>query len=235
VRVVLLAAGRGTRLKQVTASIPKILVPLHNGTSLLERQLDYLLTEGVDEVTINVCHFADQVLETLRRRRRGPRVVVSREEELTGTAGALVRLPVPLRETTIVLYGDVVTDVRLSGLLDSHRRSGAMATLVYHVGHGKEKGVLDVAPDGRVLRFLEKPSSPPAEACVSAGICVVEPRLLEYVTEIPSDLGADVWPRALAAGEHLNAVRTRSYVCDVGTLAGLARARADLARGVFGW
>ena len=222
-KAVLLAAGLGTRMRGAFGDVPKILAPL-GGRTLLDRQLDYLAEQGIDEVAINLHHHADAVVEHLGRGTPLP-VRVSIEEEPLGTAGALVPLAPFLDEPFALLYGDVVTDLSLAGLWSRH--SGVATLACYRSGELEGKGVVEVDPDGRVTAFVEKgPAS--GEGLVNAGIHALDPAILDHVRPPFADFGHDVWPAALAAGAEITAVSVRAYVKDVGTPEALAEAERDL-------
>jgi NDP-sugar pyrophosphorylase family protein len=222
-KAVLLAAGLGTRMRGAFGDVPKILVPF-GGRTLLDRQLDYLAAQGVDEVAVNLHHRADAVVERLRRGTPVP-VRVSVEEELLGTAGALVPLAPFLDEPFVLLYGDVVTDLRLAGLRARH--SGLATLACYRSAELEGKGVVEADQHGRVTAFVEK--GPAAgEGLVNAGIHVLDPAVLGHIRPPFADFGHDVWPAALAAGAGITAVPVDAYVKDVGTPEALAEAERDL-------
>jgi mannose-1-phosphate guanylyltransferase len=220
-RAVLLAAGLGTRMRGAFRDAPKILAPF-GGRTLLDHQLDYLAAQGVDEVAVNLHHHADAVVEHLGRGTPVP-VRISVEEELLGTAGALVPLTPFLDEPFVVLYGDVVTDLELSTL----RLDGVATLACYPSRELEDKGVLEVDPDGRVTAFAEKESTA-GEGLVNAGVYLLAPEILGFVGDPPSDFGHDVFPRAIAAGAGITAQQIDAYLKDVGTPEALAEAARDL-------
>jgi NDP-sugar pyrophosphorylase family protein len=217
-KALLLAAGLGTRMRGAFGDVPKILTPF-GGRTLLDHQLDYLAGQGVTEVAVNLHHRADLVLAHLEG--RGVRTSV--EDELLGTAGALLPLADFLDEPFFLLYGDVVTDLAL----DSLRLRGIATLACYRSTDLEGKGVLDVDDDLRVTRFVEKGVGR-AEGLVNAGIHVLDPVILDHVPSPPADFGHDVWPRALAAGALVTAAPTGAYVRDVGTPEALAEVERDL-------
>jgi NDP-sugar pyrophosphorylase family protein len=229
-KAVLLGAGKGTRLAPLTDSIPKILAPLGN-RPLLDHQLDYLAANGVSEVAVNVHHHADQLLAALERHTPPPATRASYEPELLGTAGALLPLRDFLTEPFLVVYGDVVTDADLGALMARHRELDGIATLAYYRSDDTAgKGLLELAPDGRVTAFVEKPSDA-RTGCVNAGLYALDPAILDLVGPAPSDFGHDVWPRALAAGHRLYGHELSAYLRDVGSPDALAAADAELVEG----
>jgi len=233
-KAVLLGAGRGTRLAPTTGDIPKILAPLA-GEPLLAHQLRYLARAGVDEVMLNVHHRAEQVLAFLDEFDAPLDVLVSREEELLGTAGALLPMRHFLDQPFVLQYGDVVTNVDLQALLDSHRDLGGLATLAYYdTDETREKGLLELDADGRVVGFVEKPEHDVPGGHVNAGIHALDPGILEFVPPL-GDFGFDVWPRVAAAGRPIYGHRVDAYVCDVGSGETLLRVENDLVHGALAW
>jgi mannose-1-phosphate guanylyltransferase len=222
-KAVLLAAGLGTRMRGALGDVPKILAPF-GARALLDHQLDYLAGEGIDEVAVNLHHHADAVLEHLGRGTPVP-VRVSVEETLLGTAGALLPLAPFLDEPFVLLYGDVVTDLRLGDLLERH--SGLATLACYRSAELEGKGVLEVDAEQRVTSFVEKDAAG-GEGLVNAGIHVLDPAVLGHIRPPFADFGHDVWPTALAAGAEITAVPVDAYVEDVGTPEALAEAERDL-------
>jgi mannose-1-phosphate guanylyltransferase len=233
-KAVLLGAGRGTRLASVTRDVPKILAPL-GGQPLLAHQLRYLARSGCDQVMLNVHHQAERVLAFLDEFDAPLDVLVSHEDELLGTAGALLPMRSYLDQPFILQYGDVVTDADLKHLLARHDESGGLATLLYYDSPQiRDKGLLELADDGRVVGFVEKTDEPVAVGHVNAGIHALDPEILEFVPP-GGDFGFDVWPAVAAAGRAIFGHETTAYVCDIGTEDALRRAETDLARGAFAW
>ena len=222
-KAVLLAAGLGTRMRGAFGDAPKILVPL-GGRTLLDHQLDYLAGQGADEVAINLHHHADAVVEHLGQGTPLP-VRLSVEETLLGTAGALLPLAPFLDEPFVLLYGDVVTDLRLGELLERH--SGIATLACYESAELEGKGVVEVDAEQRVTSFVEKGTAG-GEGLVNAGIHVLDPEVLAYIRPPFADFGNDVWPSALAAGATITALPFTAYVKDVGTPEALAEAERDL-------
>lgn len=235
-KAVLLAAGRGTRLAPLTDSIPKILAPIA-GRTLLEHQLDYCERSGVTELAINVHHHADQVVSCLERADPPFAVRISEEPELLGTAGALRPLRDFLTESFVVLYGDVVTNADLGGLLERHRQTGGIGTLAWYASAETEgKGLLELVDGGRVRSFAEKPAAAGETACVNAGIYALDPAILDLIEGDAPDFGHDVFPAVLAAGRALYGHELRdASVADIGSPEALATVGRALASGSRKW
>lgn len=233
-KAVILAAGRGTRLGPLTDTVPKILAPVA-GRPLLWHQLHRLSEQGVQDVAMNVHHHRRQVIDFLAGRPLPVRVRVFAEERLLGTAGALLPMRHVLDEDFLLLYGDVLTDADLARMMAGHRAGDAVATLGYYPAEGAAgKGTLELAPDGRIVSFTEKPATPAGPALINAGVHALSPEVLDYIAGEVPDLGYDVWPRMLAAGRRLEGFRIDGYVRDVGSPEMLARATQDMIAGRIG-
>ena len=234
-KALILAAGKGARIRHLTNHCPKPMLPV-GGRPLLEHLVNWLRSYGIDEIAINL-HHMPAVIPNYFGDGRDHQVslVYSYEPELLGTAGAAKRLESFLQEPFVVLYGDLLTNVDLGRLIAFHQapRPDAQRTLLslalYRVPNPAECGLVEVDGSGRVCRFVEKP---PAHECftdlASAGILVCEPEILGQIPpETVFDFGRDLLPRLLAAGQPVYGLEigAEEFVIDIGTPAGYARAQ----------
>jgi mannose-1-phosphate guanylyltransferase len=214
----LLAAGYGTRLRPLTDSVPKCLVPIC-GEPLLSIWLEQCSRFGVDDVVINVHAHGDAVAAFLREHRSPVRVTVSEEPVLLGSAGTLRahRKWVEQESLFWVFYADVLNRVDLGLMLHCHRRRNVAATIgVYRVPDPWRCGVVEVDAEGMVGSFVEKPADP-AGNLVFSGIMIATPAFLDEIPEdSPVDIGAHVLPRL--AGR-MAAYEIHEYLTDIGTMA----------------
>jgi NDP-sugar pyrophosphorylase family protein len=234
---VVLAAGEGTRLRPLTLSRPKALVNIA-GVPLLDHSLALLAQHGVQHVTINLHHLPEAIIEIVGDGSAWGLAVQYLHEQphLLGSGGTLRALADRLREPFFLLYGDVLTDANLMAVAQEHAdRKAALTCLLHAVPDPWTKGVADLAPDGRLRRFVEKP--PRGEEpgnLVAAGVYVANPELLAVIPDrSPCDFGGDVVPAALTAGLKLYGIPATpdTYICDIGTHAALATAQADVTAG----
>jgi mannose-1-phosphate guanylyltransferase len=233
VKAIVLAGGEGTRLRPLTWTTPKPLLPIVN-RPFLEHQLAWLAGHGVTEVVLSLGYksdaFAGRSFSDLP-------LQVAAEPEPLGTAGA-IRFAAEAGGVTsrfLVCNGDVLTDLDVSGLVRFHEEQGAEATIALtRVDDPSAFGVVPTDGDGRVLRFVEKP--PPGEAptdWINAGTYVLEPSVLD---DIPSgravSIERETFPGILARGGGLYALPSPAYWLDIGTPAKYLEANANrLARG----
>jgi dTDP-glucose pyrophosphorylase/phosphoheptose isomerase len=238
VRAVVLAAGEGTRLRPLTLTRPKPMVPI-NGEPLLHYTLKWLRQHGVDQVAINLHHCPDVIVDYFGDGKRlDLNIVYSYENKILGTAGAIRKLSAFAdKHPLVVVYGDVLTDLDLTALIAAHNRfvaldpSAGVTMSLYHVNNPTEVGLVDMNPAGQITRFVEKPK--PEEVftdLASAGVLIIEP---DVVNRIPADtfydFGRDLFPQLLEQGVSMYGwvVPDGTYVLDIGTPEKLTQAQHD--------
>lgn len=232
-RAIVLAAGRGDRLRPLTDSIPKPMVPI-NGRPLLEHTVEWLHGHGFDELVITLHHHPEVIQSHFGDGSRfGVCIRYSYEPELLGTSGALLPCRSLLEDGTfLIMYGDNLTNCDLRRPLRLHREKGAILTMAaFYREDVTKSGMACMEPDGRVTCFREKPS--PDEVTshwVSAGVLFAEPRIYDYIpTSGFSDFGRDIFPALLTHHEPLYAdpmpekVRWADTLKDYQELEALAR------------
>jgi len=183
VQALILAGGQGTRLRPLTLTVPKPVMPLA-GRPFLTFMLDWLGRHGVDDVILSCGFLADGVERVLGNRHGGMHLRYVNEEEPLGTAGPL-RLAADqgvLQERLLVLNGDVLTDMDLTAELELHETRGALATLaLIAVEDTASYGVVPTGADGSVEAFLEKSPGPAPTNRVNAGAYVIEREVVERI------------------------------------------------------
>jgi len=222
---VVLAGGRGTRLRPVTGDLPKPMVEVA-GRPILERIVLHLVGSGITDLRLAVGYGADVIERHFEDGARfGCRIAYLREDRPLGTAGPLRGLLDALpAEPIITMNGDLVTSFSVSGLLSAHRSSGAALTVaVTDYAHEVPYGVLTTeGEDGRVVALSEKPTW---IGTVNAGVYAIEPRLIADIPEGRSVPMTELIERCLERGERVTAWRTVGEWHDVGRPDDLARAR----------
>lgn len=219
---VILVGGRGTRLRPLTFSRPKPLVPLVN-RPFLEYQLDLLRRHGVDEVVLCVSYQARQLMRHFAGGDRfGLTIRYATEKEPLGTAGALKNAASLITGDgpVVVLNGDILTDLDLDEILETHRRQGALVTLtLVEVEDPTRYGLVILDRSGQVQRFLEKPTWDEVTArTISAGIYILEPSVFDFIPpgrEVSVE--RETFPQLLAQGVRVSGHVTPGYWLDIGT------------------
>lgn len=223
----LLAAGLGTRLKPLTDTVPKCLVPV-GGRPMLHWWLRICERLGVKEALINTHHLAPQVREFVRSRTTSVKVTLYHEETLLGSAGTLAanRHFVAAEKEFWIFYADTLIGADMSPMVALHRAARADLTLgLFKSPDPKSGGVVELAPDGKVLSFEEKPARPKSDL-VAAGAYLAGQKLLQALPRVTGDLSKDVYPRLMG--------HARGYVLDpvidVGTPARVKQAEKEFLR-----
>jgi NDP-sugar pyrophosphorylase family protein len=227
----ILAAGLGTRLRSLGLDLPKVMAPI-GGKPLLQHHLELLRRQGVREFIINLHHLPERITSYFGDGSAfGVTIAYSLEMELLGTAGAVKKMEATVRgETLLVLYGDNLFRFEVAPLVEFHRSRQALATIgLWESPEPWTGGVVETDADGRVQRFVEKPDRKEVSTnLINAGIYLLEPAVLDA---IPSgqfcDFGKDVFPKLLAQGKDLYAMKPNAYVQDIGTPERLAKAQRD--------
>lgn len=232
-RAIILAGGKGTRLRPITLYTPKPIVPIAN-RPLLAYQLELLKRAGVRDVIISLSYQPQRIEHSfIDGSDYDVNISYAIEASPQGTAGAY-RNAASDRETTLVLNGDIITDVDLGEVISFHRERGAAATIVLAPAPDPtEYGMVEADDQGRIIRFLEKPKPEEVSSnTVNAGIYVLEPKVLDYIPEgEPFTFEYGVFPKMRERGEPLYGYLWRGYWCDVGTPASYLRANLDALAG----
>ena len=213
----LLAAGHGTRLRPLTDTLPKCLVPIQ-GVPLLDIWLEVCRRAGISDLFVNLNAHADAVRMALSNHKNGLKIRLSEEQVLLGSAGTLRanREWLASEPEFWVLYSDVLTTFDLTKIMDFHRRTRPAATIgLYQVKDPSRCGVV-LFDDKKVVHdFEEKPVHPKGN-WVFSGLLIATPELLDTIpSESPVDLGFNVLPRL--AGRML-AYPIADYLVDIGTM-----------------
>ena len=229
-----MAGGEGTRLRPLTLTTPKPLLPVCN-RPMIGHAVDLLRRHGVDELIVTVSYLAEHIKAYLGDGAEfGVSVVYEDEPTPLGTAGSVGNARELLDQTFLVVSGDVLTDIDLTALMAFHRDHRATATIgLTRVSNPLDFGIVITNPDGTVARFLEKPTwGQVFSDTISTGIYVLEPSVFEHIpTSGRSDFSADVFPALLARGAAIYGAVTDGYWSDVGTLEAYAAAHRDLLDG----
>ncbi|MSO59448.1 MAG: NDP-sugar synthase [Ilumatobacteraceae bacterium] len=234
-RAVILVGGFGTRLRPLTFTIPKSLLPVAN-VSLLEHVIAALSMAGVTEVVLALgfkpepflTAFPDGVCAGVSLRY----AVEPQPMDTAGAIGFAARFA-QINETFIVVNGDILTDLDVSALVDFHRQHGAVATLhLTSVDDPSQYGVVETNDHGVVQRFVEKPQPHETTSrAVNAGTYVLEPSILDYIPlDQPLSVERVVFPTLVAKGA-LYAMSTDDYWIDTGRPENYLSANLDLIDG----
>jgi mannose-1-phosphate guanylyltransferase len=234
-QALILAGGKGTRLRPLTVYTPKPIVPVCNRPFLLY-QIDTLKRAGVTDITLSLSYQPDKIEERLGDGTDfGVRISYAVEPQPLGTAGAYKFAEDLIREPTVVFNGDIVTDLDLRAVIREHDGRGAAATVVLApVENPSAYGVVEAGVDGRVKSFSEKPRADEVSVnTVNAGTYILDPKVLDLIPAgEPYSFEYDLFPDLLKRGEPFYAhVPEDAYWLDIGAPARYLRVHHDILGG----
>jgi mannose-1-phosphate guanylyltransferase/phosphomannomutase len=234
-KAVVMAGGEGSRLRPVTANRPKPLVPVCN-EPIMEHILTLLKIHGITEVVSTLYYLGDEIRDYFGDGSDfGVQMDYSVENVPLGTAGSVKKAEHLLHDDTfLIISGDALTDCDLTKAIEFHKRKGSLATLVlYRVPSPLEFGVVITDDDGKVVRFLEKPSwSEVFSDTVNTGIYILEPEIFKYMEQGRNyDWSSDIFPLLLEQNKPMYGYVMEEYWADVGSLTQYREAQEHLLSG----
>ena len=229
-KAVVMAGGEGTRLRPLTSNQPKPMVPIV-GKPCMEHILELLREHGFEDVVITVA-FLPQAIRSYfgDGTSIGLNLQYSVEESPLGTAGSVRLASDALDETFLVISGDALCDIDLRQIVDFHKEKGAAVTIgLKSVENPLEFGIVVTDEDGKVERFLEKPSwGQVFSDTINTGIYVLEPEVLRHIpTDRPYDFSKELFPLLLEMGRPMYGFVLDGYWQDIGNLDQYRQANFD--------
>jgi mannose-1-phosphate guanylyltransferase len=231
-KAVVLVGGEGTRLRPLTETVPKPLLPLVD-RPILGHLLDHLVVHDVREVIMSSPYLEETFHPFIEARGGEPAITWVTEREPLGTGGAIVSVLTHLGdEPFLALNGDIVTDLDLTAMLASHRERGAAATIaLHHVEDARAFGLVAADPAGRVTEFREKPPEP-VPGDINAGTYVLEPSALRaWPAGRSFSIEMEIFPALIKSGAAVFGFESAAYWLDLGTPEQYLRAHVDLLAG----
>jgi len=232
-QALILAGGEGTRLRPLTSTIPKPVVPLV-GRPFIVYMLDWLHGHGVDDVILGCGFMADAVRQVLGDGSDlGIRLRYLEEPRPLGTGGALKFAEDLLEQRFFMLNGDVLADMDLTAQLEQHERTGARATLaLYPVDDPSAYGLVNCNPDGSVIEFIEKPGlEEPETNLINAGAYILEHEVLERMPPAGTNVSIEREVFPTLVGHGLYGYESSGYWMDIGTPDRYLKATYDILEG----
>lgn len=233
-KAVVMAGGEGTRLRPLTSNQPKPMVPIV-GKPCMEHILELLRKHGFEDVVVTVAFLPQEIRSYFRDGEGlGLHIEYSVEESPLGTAGSVRLASGALDDTFLVISGDALCDIDLSHLVAFHKERGGAVTIgLKSVENPLEFGIVVTDEDGRVERFLEKPSwGQVFSDTINTGIYVLEPEVLQHVPDDrPYDFSKELFPLLLEMGKPLYGYVCEGYWQDIGNLDQYRQANFDALDG----
>lgn len=234
-KAVIMAGGKGSRLRPLTCNKPKPMVPLLN-KPVMEYAIELLKKHGITEIAVTLQYLPENIKDYFGDGSSwGVSLNYFEETVPLGTAGSVKNAEDFLDESFVVISGDGLTDINLSEAIQFHEKKRALATLVLtRVEAPLEYGVVITKEDGRISRFLEKPSwGEVFSDTVNTGIYILEPTIFDYVPkDTPFDFSNDLFPTLLREHQPLFGYTASSgYWCDIGNLSQYRQTQFDMLDG----
>jgi mannose-1-phosphate guanylyltransferase len=239
-QALILAGGKGTRLRPLTVYTPKPIVPVLN-RPFLTYQLESLRRAGITEIVLSLNYQPDKIESILGDGSEfGVNLRYVTEPIPLGTAGAYKYAAREIRETTVVFNGDILTDLDVSLVVEQHLKRKADATIVLtRVENPSAYGLVETDSEGNVLAFREKPTAEELREInintINAGVYILEPSVLEMIEENENcSFEYKVFPELLATGKRFSAyIMEEQYWRDIGNPESYLKAHHDLLSGTI--
>lgn len=232
-KAIVLAGGVGTRLKPLTETRPKPLIPVA-GRPCIDFVIKSLVTSGFHEIVVTTGYMSDYLIKKIGDGLEyDASILYSFEEMPAGTAGAVKRVGEFIDDTFVVASGDVLADVNMEDLYNYHKEVGSVATIALtEVDNPEGFGIVELDEENRIKRFKEKPK--PHEVfskLVNAGIYVLEPKVLEFIPpDEMFDFSKNVFPALLKEGLPLFGRKLEGLWMDIGKPGDLLKASMEVIR-----
>jgi len=232
-----MAGGEGTRLRPVNSSIPKPMVKIMD-RPILEHIILLLKRSGISDICLTLRHLPEMITDYFGNGSfLGVNIEYRLERDALGTAGGVKNCSDFIKDDDfLVISGDCVCDFDLRRLMEFHKKQNSIATMaLYACREPLEYGSVITGADGRIERFVEKPSwDKVVTDLVNTGIYVLSPEVLEAIPDgKPYDFGKDLFPRLLSENRRLYGLAMTGYWCDVGSCAAYLKCCIDALDGVF--
>jgi len=249
-KAMILAAGKGTRVRPITLATPKPMIPLIN-KPVMESIIELLQGHGIDDIVINTSHLAPAIEDYFRDGRRWD-VSLSYsfegfiengqiQSQAIGSAGGMRKVQDFsgfFDDTFMVLCGDALIDLDISSAIRQHREKGALATIVMQdvpADQVGKYGVVQTDAEGRILQFQEKPRPEEAvSSTVNTGIYIFEPEIFEHIPAgVEYDIGSQLFPDLVAKQLPFYGVSLPFQWLDIGSITDYWHATRSLLKGRF--
>lgn len=218
-KIVIMAGGKGTRIAQVNATVPKPMIPIE-GKPILEYQIETLKNQGYTDIILIVGHMGNVIQEYFGDGAEfGVQISYIIEEQPLGTAGALYFLKDEIKDDFLLLNGDIIFDVNIQKFLEYHCKQGTVATILTHPNsHPYDSGIIIADKKKRVINWLHKEDERLwYKNRVNAGLHMLSPRIFDLFTEVKKcDLDRDIL-KPLIKDRELSVYDSPEYIKDMGT------------------
>ena len=231
-KAIIVAGGKGERLKPLTNHIPKPMVEVGDKPILLHI-IEHFKKNGIKDLIIALCYLPEVVTQFFGDGKKfGVKIEYTYEDlqKPLGTAGAITLAKNLINDTFIVTYADILRDLDIKKMVAFHKKSNALATInVYKRTNKNAKSKIIIDQDKRVTQFIERPNEEQLKGgfiWANGSLYILEPEIFNLIpANVKSDFGADIFPRLLKLKKTIYAYPTTDYFIDIGDLKKLEIAR----------
>lgn len=231
---VIIAGGKGKRLRPLTNHLPKPMIPILE-KPVMEYCIEYLKKFGITEIAVTVQYLSNKIIDYFGDGRKfGVKLYYYEEPTPLGTAGSIKNAEDFLDDTFAVICGDIITNFDLNKGIQFHRKKNSLVTIfMTSVQNPLQYGIMKTNEIGKVIRFQEKPSwSDVFTNEINTGLYIVDPEIFSYMEKgVRFDFSLDLFPLLLREGCPIFGFKTSGYWSDVGNLAEYKKTIHDLIDG----
>lgn len=231
---IIMAGGEGTRLRPLTCNRPKPLMPVAN-KPIMEHIIELLKKHNLTTIIATLHYLADEIVSYFGvGQKHGVNISYSVEDIPLGTAGSVKKIEKDLTSPFLIISGDALCDFNLQDAISFHKEKKSKATLIlYRVKNPLEYGVVITDEEGRIIRFLEKPSwGEVFSDTVNTGVYILEPDIMKYLEKDKQyDFSKDLFPQLLKENEPIYGYIADGYWCDIGNIQQYQQAHYDILSG----
>ena len=225
-KTVILAGGKGTRLRPYTTVLPKPLMPVGD-QPILEIIIGQLKKQGLKDLVISTGHLGELIKAVLGDGSRlGVDITYSREAQPLGTVGGLALMKNYLSDTFLMINGDTLTSLDFSDLIAYHKKHDAIVTVALHKRNVHiDFGTVELDNNSNIVKYVEKPT---IDYLVSMGVNVLEPKVLKYIESGARMDFPDLVKQLISRGENVGGYIFEGYWLDIGRIDDYERANAEI-------
>ncbi|KJS22013.1 MAG: hypothetical protein VR72_07960 [Clostridiaceae bacterium BRH_c20a] len=230
-KAIIMAGGKGTRLKPLTCAKPKPMVYLANNP-VMTHTIELLIKHGITDIGVTIAHMASHIMNYYSDGKEyGVNLKYFIEETPLGTAGSIKNAQDFLDDTFLVISGDGLTDIDISKAVEFHKQRKSLVTLILtSVDNPLDYGIVVAKETGEIIRFLEKPSwGEVFSDQINTGMYILEPEVLDYIpAKTFYDFSKNLFPLLMDKGIILNGFKGEGYWCDIGNCQAYLQAHVDI-------
>lgn len=219
-QAIIIAGGKGTRMRSISTAVPKLLLPLAS-RPLIDHQINLLGKNNFDNIIICCGHLGNKIKRYVKSKKFITPIKLSLESKPLGTAGALHLINNQLENEFMVLFGDIYTTINLRKMFQFHKQKKADVTLVLHTSdHPQDSTVVKIDKKNKLLKFVQKPGDNWKRYgnLTATSLYIMKKEVINFIAKNKTvDFAKDVFPKMLKKRKKLFGYITKEFTKDIGT------------------